>query len=1138
MVDVREILVSTIEERRPLVLLLGEDAWAESDQGDQILALAMNRVKQEDQASPNWSKTLATEPLPEEHYSWLAERFERRVHPAHIQALADLPWSAIFTTSIDPSLVRLFSTKGRSVETVLAAAEHASAARSTRRTPLYYLLSRAGEQNPGAQPPVDRRQLLTRRSQHALPLLDRIRETATPVGTIVVDGFDSGDGWLRFEDLIGTLGTASRNQVLWFGGTPNLDDEEEESFLALQREGRLLVEGNRLGSVIAELRAIGRLADIIPFEPEEVGTVSFGGNSKLDVPPDLSLAVEAVASIVDDSWSTFLPPLGQDALYDAFRRFHGNLGGIRQLVEGIRRGLSIEREFERDLQNTVFSAVADHSRFDSPIIVEGQSGTGKSVALARVALKVRERRSAAVLYSRGRIPQPHEVSDFCQEAERANARATLLVCDANANVDSYDELLSGLRSRGRRVVVLGSQYRSNNAETQGQISRLEAPHSLSEKEKEELVSLLREFGLGDQGQIDGEHFLAVLYRYLPPSRPQIATGLGREASAVVRTLEERATKPEPVKVVTELHQKLIESGIVSESEPLWLADSPALEQDEDKLAASRIINMIMAAGKLDCPVPLNLLLRAITARTPRFDSSIVAGLFGDLDLIRWKSRDTEGTDWEVSPRLRLEAELICQRRLGGPLDEAAVLLEMISAIRLGLDDQQERRFLLSLLQQIDRGGSYGTRYRESYVAFAQALTELREKFNVIDASLLLQESVFRRSAVQQTSLEPAQRLGLLEEARSAVQLALDAMDNGQILSNRRSKQNLLVERATVYGFLARTRAEITASPEETWSAYQAARVAVRQAVSTADDYHPHDVALWTPADLFDRGSLTDEQRAELAADIYSALNQVEEDALPPSQMENFQRRRMRVGQSLQNYDLTEDAYLKLEEQGSTAGYFLRAQQMAPDLDDDTLDLSDPLVLNAARQAATYLTDLFKRIQSDDRCLWLLLECMWIHMLRRRPLHGERQPLPAGDSLAKLLDVVRALNEAAGQSSRYGTRYLEAVLTWVAGEYGMAQDIFRRLFIDTDNVYRGRIVVRHVMSDESGTPRLFSGRVEQRVGEGRWRIRVGDLNQTVGLLERDFQRRSVDQGRTITGFTIGFNFIGPIAEPIRRRDELS
>ena len=916
----RELLLSTIEEKRPLVLLLGQDAWSDSTHGDTLLASALKKLGRSGEVERGWAGMLVGERLPATFYAWLAERFERRVHPLFIQVLSELPWSAIFTSSVDPTLVKLLSRRGREAEPVLTAAEHPRAARSRARPPLYYLFSRAGEQDSKAQPPTDRLGLITRRTQHALQLLERIRETATPLGTIVVDGFMHGDGWLRFEDLIGALASASLNQVLWFGGRPDLLVDDAAHFATMEREGRILVDAMRLGTATAELRATGRLADAIPLESEDAGRVSLGATGSFEVKPEVRLGVEAVASIVDDSWTSFLPPLGPDSRYDAFRRFHGDLGGPRLLVEGIRRGFAIERDFERQLFNRVFAALSNHSKLDSPIVVEGQSGTGKSVALARIVARVREEKTAAVLYAIGRIPQSQEVSDFCQDAERAHARATLIVCDANRDIDRYDELLSGLRSRGRRVVVLGSQYRAGDTDSAGLYARIKAPVALSETERRELADLLGDFDFTGHTQLEGHHFLAILYRHLPASRPRIGSGLGAEARATVQLLDERGNQPHAIPVISQLHQQLIDRGHISAYQPTFNDRSGDPLEDDDGSAA-RIIDMVMVAGRLNCPVPVNLLIRAVSDQYQRVDSALISELFRDLDLLRWRSQDPEGNQWLVLPRLPLEAQLICERRLGSPYAEARVLVELIGSVRLGFDNAHEREFLLNLLQQVGRDGPRGSAYKPSYVEFARKLTELRVHFNVVDASLMLQESAFRRSAVREEEADDGRRIELLEEARDAVQTALDGIDSGQIQAPRRTRQNLLVERAALYGFLAYDRAQRRETSSEIWSAYKTARVAVRQAVSAADNYYPHDVGLWTPADLFESADLTESQRAELAADIYSILDQVEQDSLPPSQKEKFHWRRMSVGDKLGDHVLTDDAYIDLKKSGSTAGYF-------------------------------------------------------------------------------------------------------------------------------------------------------------------------------------------------------------------------
>ena len=705
----RELLLSAIDQQRPIVLLLGQDASVASKSTDTLLRTVLAKLGQSLEENRGWAGMLDTSPLPSDHYDWLAERFERRVHPPVLEILSELPWSAVFTSSLDQTLASLFSQRGREAQPILTASEDPRVARSRARPPLYYLFSRAGEHDPIAQPPLSRIELNRRRVQHALPLLGRMLDTATSLGTVIVDGFVGGNDWLRLEDLLGTIGNASPNQILWFGHPPRVNDDASLDFMAMETDGRIVVESARLGTVLAELRALGRLADLAPPASEDVGTVSFGRQNVLETTPEDRLRVEAVASIVDDSWTAFLPPLGPDANYEAFRRFHGGIGGPRLLVEGIRRKFAVEREFEQDLFKVVSDALVGHARLLSPIIVEGQSGTGKSLSLARIVTKVREEKTSPVLYAVGRIPQPEEVSSFSETAEREGARATLIVCDANRDVDNYDELLSGLHSRGRNVVVLGSQYRTGTVNGSQRYVRVQAPSVLSERDESEFSDLLRRhLGLTEQPTLTDQNLLAYLYRYLPPSRPRIGSGLSAEARASEQQLRERGRKPRRVNAVSQIHQQFIDLGILSELQPTLDDQIDSLESDGG--TAGKIIDLVMVAGSLNTPVPVNLLLRAVSNHSTKIESHVISDLFKDLDLFRWEERDSEGNELFILPRLTLEAQLICRRRLGSPQSEAIHLMELIGSVRQGIDYAQERQFLLNLLQQIGRDGPRGLRY--------------------------------------------------------------------------------------------------------------------------------------------------------------------------------------------------------------------------------------------------------------------------------------------------------------------------------------------------------------------------------------------------------------------------------------------
>ena len=704
MTQVRDLFVSAIEEQKPIILILGHDAWIEPQDEDVLLAKALAKLGSKE-TQKGWAAILDAASSFPDFSQWLAERFERRVPPLLLEAVCELPWSAVFTTALDPALERLLSTRGRQAKIVLTADEHPEVTRSRIRPPLYYLFSRAGERDPQALPPTNRLEFTVRQAHHAAPLLKRVLDTATTLGLVVVEGFASGRDWLRIEDLLGAVGKSVPKQILWFGGQPKFKSEgDRELFNDAVKSECILVETKHLGALVAELRALDQIGDPIPLASEDAGVVSVNGKTCFTTPEE-RLRVEAAASIADNSWTPLLPPLGPEAEYNAFRRFHGNLEGSRFRVEGVRRGFAIEREFEKDLQQRIRSALAHPAHVNKPIIVEGQSGTGKSLALARIVAQVREEKTAAVLYATDRIPRADDLDRFCTSMEKQGSGVTLIVCDANRNIDLYDELLAGLQSRGRRIVVVGSQYRADGSEEMKGRHIIEAPNRLRPNERQSLNELLvryseflsHQFEKSDPDILAEENFLAVLYRFLPSSRSHIGAGLGAEARYIERLLQERGSQQREVRPLSQLHEQLIEKGIVDKYHIIFNRKS-AEEQANSEGEASRIINLVMVAGWLDCPVPVNLLIRTVSgSRQGTDDLSWIADLFRNLDLFRWES-DSEGNAWLVRPRLTLEARILCQRRIGNIDGEIDCLLQLIRCVRSGIGREDEIPFLLNLLR--------------------------------------------------------------------------------------------------------------------------------------------------------------------------------------------------------------------------------------------------------------------------------------------------------------------------------------------------------------------------------------------------------------------------------------------------------
>ncbi|SEK73244.1 hypothetical protein SAMN05444354_102193 [Stigmatella aurantiaca] len=589
-----------------------------------------------------------------------------------------------------------------------------------------------------------------------------------------------------------------------------------------------------------------------------------------------------------------------------------------------------------------------------------------------------------------------------------------------------------------------------------------------------------------------------------------------------------------------LAEQLIEAGLHNGTISIFDDDQEGAEFGSD--SSGRLIDYIMAAGRLNCPVPVSLVVRVLNSRVGPMALEQIHYLFWDLDLFRWEFVDEEGAELCISPRLQLEAELLCRRRLADTGREITCLIELIEGVQpKGVDKSAEIRFLLDLLQKLDRNGPRGAAYATGYLKVAEALTKLRIRHQVRDASLMLQESSFRRAALRTKDnsdksiilLNDAERDRVLNDAREVVEVAIQEISEGKLWAGRRTKENLYVERASIYGFLAVGRAKAHGVPDAVWSDYLAARTAIARAMAIADSYFPFDVGLWTPFDILeeDGSDLSEERRSEMRADIYAVLDQVDIDTLPPSQQEKFNNRRFKVGSALGDEELGKDAYQRLEASNPPVAYFLQARSMCPNIFGGKA--KEPFSENTrqrARSAAKFLKERTQAIALDTRCLHLLLQLEWAAATGGRLLHGERRPLPSeSKNRTDILESVRELNRAADEGARFVFRYLEATLTWIGGDVDRAVDLWRALERETEYEDASRMMRRLFIANANGKPVLYRGRLEKQRSKGHWQLRVEGLHGYVNLAEREFRNEDLQPGREIKGFAIAFNYLGPIAD---------
>ncbi|MBD8160274.1 ATP-binding protein [Pantoea agglomerans] len=1112
----------------PLVAIWGQNVGWSPSSPDPVLDRAFEHAMRQ---GKQWSSLLTREPLQDEFYLWLADRFiYRAASPLLIEA-ARAPWCAVFTSSIDNGLANCIAGNGRAPEVILQGDPAPRFLRNNRRPPFYYLFGQAGQHVAALAPPSTRQGLSIHSMRHASPMLRRLQDTVTPLGLIVIDGYAPNSDWLNADQLLAAISDSPVEGVLWCGDEPTFLEDSQFIYDDLVNKGVIVRTPETLGKIVNELIQSLHVPEALSWDDPEV--VSLKGGGIVKTTPNLRLITQASATLIDDSWVGTLDPHSQIETDAAFQAFHATSSSFRSITDGVRRDYAIKRSFEKSLHKRVVEALEQHHNA-SAIILHGQSGVGKTIAFARLAVQAKTQ-GYAVLFINRRLPQASDLSSFLAAVDQQQG-VTLLLVDTMSAVSRYDDLLRALRSVGHRVVIVGTSYRLDlNEKATNRF--IEARALLDNDEQSHLLNLAARFAPTMVNTIKKEkssqYVLASFYRLLPHSRATLSAGLRREVDRSSLALRNRAASAKPAQLGA-FAQAFRKAGYpIGKSELL-----PNAGGELDNSSEAKAIDLVMISSRLFKAVPLSIILRAVSTNTNTnslFDIDAMLSLIRGQDLFRWIYSDEEQTDILVEARLQIEARLICEARFGSALREAEAIACLIAAaVRAGPESNGETSYLVELIHAAGPDGPEGDRYSESYALIARALSNLREITGMPNSRLMLQESVLRRHYLRtQKTIEHSEKIKLLNEAVTVVDEALHRIEeNGSngIFASRQTKDNLWNERAATYGFVATDMVQHGQS-DEAYSAYKAAHDAAMLAKARRDSSFSTDVSLWMPTGILRQGSkLSEIQRIEISADLKSTIDSVDESMLDEAQKEKFQTRRLDAGIAMKSTVISDDAFARLDQSGSAAGYFIRARNLAPDMKAQNEPSAEDMA--SAQCCVSYLREHYDKISQDERCLKLLLDMEWVTRTKKWMMRGLRQPFPNSVEIRKVVHTIVSGIAALGEdklATKY--RYLRALTTWLEGNQGASTEMWNELSFDTQFADSQRVFIRHLLTDAQGTPIIYRGVVERQIGPGRYSVRVDELKMTIDCIADYFPNVDLAVGRVITNFAIAFNYRGPLADPL-------
>lgn len=1059
--------------------------------------------------------------------AWLQRRNSLMSVPPWLEMVAGFAWSSLYTSSIDNLWARAFRTDWREIYRIYESKYVPSEPRSRSRlncTMLFGSIVRSADEI-SERPPLSSRELRNRR-QEAIVLARRLPEIITPFGVLVVEGYQVDD-WFDLEtSFLPIVDELRQGQVHMFSVDEVLANHRDIRIYA--SEGRIVLHNESLASYLLDAQEQAQLQlGLRPFEGALEQQLNIGGRL-LQIPPDVWNSTSRSAAILSSSLLSEPAPLSRDREYHEFRNFLRD-AGLRPMWSGYSRGFAFLREYEKELGSAVDRALASKSLGQQPIIVHGQSGTGKSVALGALAFGIHKRGTNAVLFieDKPQKPVPDDIDAFCKWAEDNGVESTLIVWDGMSDVHDYSRLLHYLVSRGRKVVLVGSTYSLKDQPNNHFF--VKASPLLDPEEVEAFTTFVARLDpdvgrfIGRKTGVVDSNFLVALYRLLPPTRSGIRSSLEKEVVFAESQISQKAQRNE-AHPINSLAMLLREAGWISDEDMQLSEVSQVGEESLNEI--QQIIGLVMVPGRFGLKVPLELIIRAI--RKTWMDDLV--RILSEVDIFRWYE-DTNG-NLLIGPRHSLEAQLIVQQRLGTPTTEVAFARRLIVEIKGGpAYNEAEVQFAVDLVRAMGPNGQHAYYFAPVFLELAEALRESRETKGVANPRLVLQEATLLREWAKRDGIPASEASNKFIEAEHILQNTLKQLRE----ENPRSRLigPLQVELGT--NLASRTYLSLqSGSSKESEYHFETSQQQLYEAIArTPDDFHPYHVIFWSSKEMLTSDMIDEAKKAEIVADLLNAFSIADPDAFDPIQTKLYFESRYKLGELLAQPDLSESAFERLISLGSRAGYYLKASSIAGQIPTDRVLQKQEV--QRARRAAEYLQANRSAISEDGRCLNLLLNLWWTGRTLRPILYGERQTLPFDlNDWRYVVDLISEIQATSYLHNENLLNLLMAIARFHIGELSTAIGIFRDLERESENVGgRKRVIRSYLFSSPDRKPKVFHGTVAWVTDDhSRGEVDVEELRYKIRFIPLDFPRgRQLKRHDPLPDFHIAFNFIGPIADPV-------
>lgn len=1066
--------------------------------------------------------------------------------PDSLQTILGVPWNAIFTSCIHDVLDRASATDWRLVDPVFSDQRIPVDPRSRTQLHLFRLYGCVTRDIDIEQPPTNQIELLQRHAV-ASAMLSRLPELVTPRGVFVIDALELDD-WMKLDVLAEHVARLGKGQTHIFGASDEIRAAGHLPLLA--RMGKLAFHRETLGQVIQQAVTSGLLLTDARTRDwrEGVELTLRSGRTHIFAPPEWRRLTGGLTVLSDANCHKADDFVTKEEKYHAFREF---LYGFHATPNwsGFCHGFAFRRDAFTPLIEAVRQSLASLRLHERPVLMCGQSGVGKSVALADLAVQMRSERWPVLYFGRNYADVDYGVIEtVCSQIEQLENTSTLVVWDSMNDAQTYSSLAGHLASRGRKVVVVGSCYERH---PDGQCFSFSP--AMSSQEAGRFVDHLRRI---DPTIVEGvtldevsdPNFLAWLWRLLPEARGRLRTGLLREfdihEQRLGSTWSERAQAIQVERGT--LGALLREAGIS-------VSQSDATENITARTSAGthasqieKLSGLILIPARYGQDTPVDLVLRCLGREG--FDT--LRSALQNVPVYRWVE-DDRGNHF-LGARQGLEADIIVRARFTRH-EEFEFIHVLLRSIRLYPDWQvpnPEVEFALRLIRAVGPDSDVRNPTSEELIGLADTLGSLlSNNANRPNPRLLFDEGHLRREALlrlkDSLAWENAAQLSdqvgcLIEQYEKAAHALTEAevILAGSHGSQRRTRSLSFVhtEFASLYGLaqelhfrIAERHPQSQAQQLLTRALQEGFDEAVRHckyaSVYDAENAYPADVRFRvTRTRLNNDTALTPDERASLVTDLCDIL---EQDCWA-FQAEQYERRRLELAAVLGDDMMRTKALEALSRIGSTAGEYLLAWN---DMYYADHLWRPPREIDCGLDRIRNLGD---RARRDLKMVRLYTRAWWQRYGDPRLFSPDAERVAAALSQEQWEHFSQwlRLRVAFEEESSPFARFQYAWALFQTGHYRESEDEFRILDRQL-TAGRFRVVRLAVWADDTGMPIVCQGTIRRAVQDSDkgW-VYVPQIRREISFQSTDFRDQLIRPDEPLRDFYVSFNFRGPIADPSR------